>query len=75
LPVGATELACHPGYADDLESDYRAERSREVASLCDPIIRSTLMKHAIQLHSFADDEIRQHFRAARRPTRAASPDH
>ena len=39
LPAGVTELGCHPGYADDLDTVYRAERAREVATLCDPRVR------------------------------------
>ena len=52
LPDGATELACHPGYADGLETMYRRERAREVASLCDPRVRAALVEQRVELVSF-----------------------
>ena len=54
LPDGVTELACHPGYADDLESMYRQERTIELRSLCAAEVRSVLAETDIQLTSFAD---------------------
>jgi hypothetical protein len=30
LPPGVTELACHPGLDDELQSTYRSERAVEV---------------------------------------------
>jgi predicted glycoside hydrolase/deacetylase ChbG (UPF0249 family) len=54
LPEGITELACHPGYADDLETMYRAERTVELRTLCDPEVRRTVEEQNIQLMSFAD---------------------
>jgi predicted glycoside hydrolase/deacetylase ChbG (UPF0249 family) len=53
LPPGLSELGCHPGYADDLDTMYRAERAREVAALCDPRVRQALARLEIQLTSFA----------------------
>jgi predicted glycoside hydrolase/deacetylase ChbG (UPF0249 family) len=53
LPHGFTELLCHPGYAEDLETMYRHERAREVAVLCDPHVRQTIERTPIQLASFA----------------------
>jgi chitin disaccharide deacetylase len=53
LPRGLTELSCHPGYAEDLETMYRDERAREVAVLCDPRVRHTIERMQIQLASFA----------------------
>jgi predicted glycoside hydrolase/deacetylase ChbG (UPF0249 family) len=52
LPAGVTELGCHPGYAEDLQTMYRAERAREVATLCDPRVRAALGRLAIRLTSF-----------------------
>jgi len=43
LPGGATELCCHPGYGDDLNSMYRGERAAEVAALCDPHVRAAVL--------------------------------
>ena len=55
LPEGVHELACHPGYADDLESDYRLERELELQSLCDPVVRNTLADEGIELRQFRPD--------------------
>jgi predicted glycoside hydrolase/deacetylase ChbG (UPF0249 family) len=52
LPVGLTELGCHPGDASDLDSMYRAERAQEVATLCDPRVRAALAAEGIELRSF-----------------------
>jgi predicted glycoside hydrolase/deacetylase ChbG (UPF0249 family) len=52
LPLGTTELGCHPGLDDDVDSMYRTERSREVAALCDPRIRTVLLAEGIELRSF-----------------------
>jgi predicted glycoside hydrolase/deacetylase ChbG (UPF0249 family) len=52
LPVGCTELACHPGEGDDLNSTYLRERCREVQTLCDPRVRAALDAAAIRLISF-----------------------
>jgi predicted glycoside hydrolase/deacetylase ChbG (UPF0249 family) len=53
LPPGLTELGCHPGYADDVDTMYRDERAREIAVLCDPRVRAALARFRIQLTSFA----------------------
>jgi predicted glycoside hydrolase/deacetylase ChbG (UPF0249 family) len=53
LPAGHTELGCHPGYADDLDTMYGAERAHEVAVLCDPRVRAALAELGIGLSSFA----------------------
>src|SRR5437870_3779943 len=52
LPPGVTELACHAGDGDDLDSAYRAERAREVRTLCDPRARAALLAAGIELRSF-----------------------
>jgi predicted glycoside hydrolase/deacetylase ChbG (UPF0249 family) len=52
LPAGVTELACHPGEPDDLESTYREERAKEVEALCDPRVREALALERIELRSF-----------------------
>lgn len=53
LREGVTELGCHPGWADDLDSSYGAERPTEVRTLCDPSLRAFLEAEGIELHSFA----------------------
>jgi chitin disaccharide deacetylase len=52
LPSGWSELCCHPGFADDLDSIYRSERCREVQTLCDPGIRTVLAVQGIEIRSF-----------------------
>ncbi len=52
LPAGTTELCCHPGYADDLDSMYSVQRSQEVKTLCDPRIRGALETERIELMAF-----------------------
>ncbi len=52
LPEGATELGCHPGYGDDLDSMYATPRTEEVRTLCDPTVRSALEAGGIRLGSF-----------------------
>ena len=53
LPEGVTELACHPGYADDLATMYQTERELEIRALCDPIVRRVLQEEQILLCSLA----------------------
>lgn len=52
LPPGVSELGCHPGLADDVDSMYRGERASELQTLCDPSIRGYLTSENIQLCSF-----------------------
>ncbi len=54
LPAGVTELGCHPGEDEHLDSVYRVERKQEVEVLCDPRVRAALAANRIQLCSFAD---------------------
>jgi predicted glycoside hydrolase/deacetylase ChbG (UPF0249 family) len=53
LPPGVTELGCHPGEADDLDTMYRDERAREVEVLCSERVRAALAEMGIELGSFA----------------------
>jgi predicted glycoside hydrolase/deacetylase ChbG (UPF0249 family) len=52
LPVGVTELGCHPGENVALDSMYVHERAEEIKTLCDPRIRAVLAVEGIQLCSF-----------------------
>ncbi len=52
LPPGVTELGCHPGEGDDLDSTYCAERAIEVKTLCHPEVRGTVIAEGIVLRSF-----------------------
>lgn len=53
LGPGITEIGCHPAAIDDLRTMYRAERLLELATLCDPRVRSALAELQIELTSFA----------------------
>jgi predicted glycoside hydrolase/deacetylase ChbG (UPF0249 family) len=52
LPAGLTELGCHPGIGNDMDSMYRSERALEVEVLCDPRVRAALVAEEIALRSF-----------------------
>jgi predicted glycoside hydrolase/deacetylase ChbG (UPF0249 family) len=54
LPPGLTELACHPGDGDGLETMYRQERAVEVTTLCDPRVRTAIAAERIELRSFGN---------------------
>jgi predicted glycoside hydrolase/deacetylase ChbG (UPF0249 family) len=54
LPIGVTELGCHPGEGADIESEYREEREAEVRVLCDPRVRETVARAGIVLCTFSD---------------------
>jgi predicted glycoside hydrolase/deacetylase ChbG (UPF0249 family) len=54
LPVGLSELSCHPGLDNDVGNGYRHERAREVKALCDPRLRDILTAEAFELRCFAD---------------------
>jgi chitin disaccharide deacetylase len=59
LEPGVTELCCHPGYVDDLDSSrheepYRRERTRELRTLCDPKTRRTLERLGVVLCRFEE---------------------
>ena len=49
---GITEVACHPGFADDMQTMYKTERAIEVATLCNSQIRKVIEEADIQLCSF-----------------------
>ncbi len=52
LSPGVTELACHPGVGEDLESEYRSERIEEVKVLCDPRVLAAIVAEEIELCPF-----------------------
>ena len=49
-----TELGCHPGFAEDLDSVYRREREREVAVLCRPEVKAATEAAGVRLCSFSE---------------------
>ena len=53
LPSGVTELACHPGFAEDLPTMYRTERAVEVATLCDVRVREAIVEANVELTRFS----------------------
>lgn len=57
LPEGITELGCHPGDGTGTDTMYSAERAVEVATLCHPKVRSTLVAGGVQLRSFSDTDV------------------
>jgi chitin disaccharide deacetylase len=54
LPPGATELGCHPGTGDELDTMYVRERPLEVTALCDPTVCAAGADFGIKLVSFAE---------------------
>ena len=56
LPMGTTELGCHPGESEPEGRDcmYVAERPIELATLCDPRVRAMVHRRGITLMSFAE---------------------
>ena len=52
LEDGVTELACHPGYADDLASSYGPQREIEVRTLCHESVPAILAEEHIALDTF-----------------------
>ena len=52
LPVGVTELGCHPGEDAGLDSSYRLERLAETRALCDPAVKAALAAEDVALVSF-----------------------
>jgi predicted glycoside hydrolase/deacetylase ChbG (UPF0249 family) len=54
LPSGISELACHPGDASDVDTRYKAERTLEQQTLCDPDVRAAIEREKITLCTFAD---------------------
>jgi predicted glycoside hydrolase/deacetylase ChbG (UPF0249 family) len=57
LPEGLTELGCHPGYSDGLETMYGRERSVELGTLCHHDVRQALLDADIRVVSFAHTEV------------------
>jgi predicted glycoside hydrolase/deacetylase ChbG (UPF0249 family) len=53
LPEGSTELACHAGYGEGLNTTYAHERELEVRALCDPTVRAAVEAAGVELISFA----------------------
>ncbi len=54
IEPGWTEIGCHPGYADKLDSVYLIEREIELRVLCSAEIRRTVRENEIDLVSFRD---------------------
>ncbi len=57
LPPGLTEMGCHPGEGDDVNTMYRHERAVECRTLCDPRVRTAIAAGGIRLCSFSDSTI------------------
>lgn len=52
IPLGITELACHPGLDHDFKTMYKIERLMEVETLCDTKIGQLLLDANIELCTF-----------------------
>lgn len=52
LPSGITELCCHPGEEEELDTMYCRERVQELRILCDPQTRAAVIRLGIELSSF-----------------------
>jgi chitin disaccharide deacetylase len=52
LPVGITELACHPGTPAGLESVYLHERAVELEALCAPEVHAAIERAGVSLVAF-----------------------
>jgi predicted glycoside hydrolase/deacetylase ChbG (UPF0249 family) len=52
VPSGITELGCHPGKDDNLNTMYSSERSRELKTLIDRRIKKCIDELGIELCSF-----------------------
>jgi predicted glycoside hydrolase/deacetylase ChbG (UPF0249 family) len=59
LPEGVTELGCHPGYPDGLDTMYGLERAVELRTLCSPEVRQALVDADVRMVSFARAESMQ----------------
>jgi predicted glycoside hydrolase/deacetylase ChbG (UPF0249 family) len=57
LSAGLTEMSCHPGERDDLDTMYVRERAAELAALCDPRVRAAVRELGIELISFRDPRV------------------
>ena len=53
LDEGITELGCHPAVGSVPGTSYSTEREQELATLCDPSVRTTLADTGVELRSFA----------------------
>jgi predicted glycoside hydrolase/deacetylase ChbG (UPF0249 family) len=54
LPMGLSELACHPAVKVEGATTYAKERVQELEALCDPRVRQVLAARGIELRSFRD---------------------
>jgi predicted glycoside hydrolase/deacetylase ChbG (UPF0249 family) len=54
LSPGVTEVACHPGYDNGLETMYRVERAMEVAALCDGRVKEAIGRAGVRLVNFGE---------------------
>ena len=52
LAPGVTDLLCHPGELEDLDTMYQLERPTELETLCDPRVSKALKDLDIRLANF-----------------------
>jgi predicted glycoside hydrolase/deacetylase ChbG (UPF0249 family) len=58
LAPGITELGCHPGLGQEINSMYCHERAIEVTTLCHSRVREALAREGIRLWSFREVGVR-----------------
>jgi predicted glycoside hydrolase/deacetylase ChbG (UPF0249 family) len=54
LPMGISEIGCHPAMGRDAPGMYVTEREQEVTVLCDPRVHAALRAESIALISYHD---------------------
>ena len=52
LPLGVTELGCHPASEPEAGSSYATERVAELRALCDPRVQAAVQAEGIELRTF-----------------------
>ena len=59
LPPGTTELGCHPGFSDHLDSVYALERDVEARVLCAPEVLQAVRTAGVRLVAMPPDGLAQ----------------
>ena len=57
LPPGTTELGCHPGFSDHLDSVYALERDVEARVLCAPEVLQAVRAAGVRLVAMPPDRL------------------
>lgn len=57
LTPGVTELGCHPGDGEEMDTMYWRERAEETRVLCDAKVRAAIEAEGIELRSFSERSV------------------